>query len=81
MHYYKLVNYTGYYSPQVKRKRVQGKPERAPENSFNEDLNIIQSMIKDLNRKIDLVTKKVILRKNWIMSINDLVVWFVVLAR
>ncbi|CAF4123302.1 unnamed protein product, partial [Rotaria sp. Silwood2] len=47
-----------YYTPQIKRKRIQDPMESTYQNPVHESLNLIQTMIKDLNKKIDYVTKK-----------------------
>lgn len=47
-----------YYTPQVKRKRVQEQAANVPVNLLTEQLDGIQTMIQDMNRKIDTITKK-----------------------
>jgi peptidoglycan hydrolase CwlO-like protein len=42
----------------VERKHVQDQAANVPVNLFTEQLESIQTMIQDMNRKIDTMTKK-----------------------
>ncbi|CAF3688147.1 unnamed protein product [Rotaria sp. Silwood1] len=52
------TNSGAYYTPQVKRKRLQEQVDDVPEGSSMEDIKIIKNMFKDLNRKVDILTEQ-----------------------
>ncbi|CAF4423510.1 unnamed protein product [Rotaria magnacalcarata] len=46
-----------YYTPQTKRKRVQDQVADSPD-SFKEQLDLLQNILKDVNRKVDILNTK-----------------------
>ncbi|CAF2631988.1 unnamed protein product [Rotaria sp. Silwood2] len=55
---YHNKNTGAYYTPQVKRKRLQEEVDDVPQGSLMESFKIIQNMFKDLNRKVDILTER-----------------------
>ncbi|CAF1503277.1 unnamed protein product [Adineta steineri] len=51
--------YTGtYYTPQVKRKRPQEQPTHSSTESLKDQINMVQDLLKEVNRKLDLINTK-----------------------
>ena len=44
-----------YYTPQVKRRRVPEQAEALSPGSFDDQMEILRNMLKEINKKIDVV--------------------------
>ena len=47
-----------YYTPQVKRRRVQDEEQSSSTHSFGDQMDILRDMLKEINKKIDVVNQR-----------------------
>jgi hypothetical protein len=54
-----MILYQGsYYTPQVKRKRIENQATCPAEDPFREELSLLRLMLTEANQKIDFMHKK-----------------------